>query len=558
MEKIWLKQYPAGVPKTIDASHLGTLVDVLLTSCYDHADRVAFKSEFGSLTYAELDIKSLAFAAFLQQVWGLKKGMRFGIMLPNVLAYPIALLGALRAGLLVVNINPLYTQRELVHQLTDAACQHVVVLDKFAHTVMDSVQEGHIAKVMVTQIGDFCAPWKNTALQIFLKYVIRKIPAWHLPDYVSLQQALAIGKTKILDTVNIDKHDVAFLQYTGGTTGVAKGAELTHFNVLSNLLQAKAWVQPVLDAHDFKKQLVVVTAIPLYHIFSLMANALLFMVLGGKNLLILDPRDFKKFTKRLQKEEFHAITGVNSLFNSLLNTPGFEKINFSPLLFCLGGGTAIQEEVAKQWVLKTGVPLLSAYGLTETSPAVSITPLTAKEYNRSVGLPLSSTEISIRDDKGSELALGAEGELCIRGPQVMRGYWRNENETRLVFWDDEWLRTGDIARVDKQGQIYLLERSKDMILVSGFNVYPTEIEAVLAMHPGILESAVIGIPSDSSGEQVKAFIVKKDPHLTVESIMEHCKKNLTGYKRPHVIEFCDALPKTAVGKILRKQLRSRV
>ncbi|MCD6045786.1 MAG: AMP-dependent synthetase and ligase, partial [Gammaproteobacteria bacterium] len=499
--------------------------------------------------------KSLAFAAFLQQVWGLKKGERFGLMLPNVLAYPIALLGALRAGLIVVNINPLYTQRELVDELENAGCHHLIVLDLFAHTVAESWQEAHLTKVIVAQLGDFCAPWKASLTQFILKYVARKIPAWHLPNYVSLSHVLETGKNNTLDKVHMDKHDVAFLQYTGGTTGVAKGAELTHFNLLSNLLQAKAWIQPVLDAHNFKRQLTIVTAIPLYHIFSLLANGLLFMYLGGKNLLILNPKDFKGFVKRLKKEEFHAITGVNTLYNFLLNTPGFEKVNFSSLLFCLGGGTAIQEEVAKRWVAKTGVPLLAAYGLTETSPAVSITPLTAKAYNTSVGLPISSTEVSIRDGQGEELPLGASGELCVRGPQVMRGYWRNESETRLVFWPEGWLRTGDIARIDEKGQVYILERSKDMILVSGFNVYPTEIEGVLAMHPGILESGVIGIPSDTSGEEVKAFIVKKDPNLTVESVIEHCKKNLTGYKLPHVIEFCDALPKTAVGKILRKELR---
>ncbi len=557
MEKIWLKNYPQGVPETIDASNLGSLVDVLLASCREHADLIAFKSEFGNLTYAELDAKSLAFACFLQQEWGLKKGMRFGLMLPNLLAYPIAMLGALRAGLIVVNINPLYTQRELTYQLIDAGCHHVLVLDMFAHTLADSWQEAHMVKAMVAHLGDFCSPWKASLLQIILKYVTRKIPTWHLPDYVSLQHALAYGKDKTLDAVNIDKYDVAFLQYTGGTTGVSKGAELTHFNLISNLLQAKAWVQPALDKRDSKTLKTIVTAIPLYHIFSLLANGLLFMYLGGVNLLILDPRNFKEFVKRLQKEEFHAITGVNSLFNSLINTPGFEKIDFSSLLFCLGGGTAIQEEVAKRWVAKTGVPLLAAYGLTETSPAVTITPLTAKAYNTSVGLPISSTEISVRDDKGNELPLGAIGELCVRGPQVMRGYWHNEAETRLVFWPEEWLRTGDIGKIDEEGQLYILDRSKDMILVSGFNVYPNEVEAVLAMHPGILESGVVGIPSDSSGEQVKAFIVKKDPNLTVESVMEHCRKNLTRYKVPHVIEFCDELPKTSVGKILRKELRNR-
>jgi long-chain acyl-CoA synthetase len=557
MEKIWLKNYPQGVPETIDASNLGSLVDVFLASCREHADSIAFKSEFGNLTYAELDAKSLAFACFLQQEWGLKKGMRFGLMLPNVLAYPIAMLGALRAGLIVVNINPLYTQRELTHQLLDAGCHHVLVLDMFAHTLADSWQEAHMVKAMVGHLGDFCPPWKASLLQMVLKYVARKIPAWHLPDYVSLQEALAYGKDKTLEKINIDKYDVAFLQYTGGTTGVSKGAELTHFNLISNLLQAKAWIQSALDKHGFKTQMTIVTAIPLYHIFSLLSNGLLFMYLGGVNLLILDPRDFKGFVKQLQKEKFHAITGVNTLYNSLLNTPGFEKIDFSSLLFCLGGGTAIQEEVAKRWAAKTGFPLLAGYGLTETSPVVTITPLTAKAYNTSVGLPISSTEISIRDDKGEELPLEAAGEVCVRGPQVMRGYWHNEAETRLVFWPQGWLRTGDIGKIDEEGQVYILDRNKDMILVSGFNVYPNEVEAVLAMHPGILESGVIGIPSDSSGEQVKAFIVKKDLNLTIEDVIEHCKKNLTGYKVPKVIEFCDELPKTTVGKISRKELRSR-
>lgn len=555
MEKIWLKNYPIGVPETIDASHLGTLVDILLDSCRSHAESIAFQSEFGSLSYAELETQSLAFAAFLQQEWGLKKGMRFGIMLPNILAYPIALLGALRAGLIVVNINPLYTQRELVYELEDAGCHHLLVLDMFAQTVADSWQEAHIAKVIVAHLGDFIAPWKAGLLQFVLKYVTRKISTVSLPHFITLKEALRKGKTQVLDAVHIDKHDVAFLQYTGGTTGIAKGAELSHYNLLSNMLQAEAWINPVLEEYDFSEQLSIVTALPIYHIFSLLANCLLFMYFGGKSLLILDPRDFKKFVKQLQKEKFHSITGVNTLFNALLNTPGFEKIDFSSLLFSLGGGTAIQEEVAKRWVAKTGIALLPAYGLTEASPAVSITPLTAKAYNPSVGLPLPSTEVSIRDRHGNELPLGVEGELCIRGPQVMRGYWHNEAETRAVFWPEEWLRTGDIARIDDEGYIYLLDRSKDMILVSGFNVYPNEVEAVLATHPGILESGVVGVPSENSGEQVKAFIVKKDPNLTIESVQEHCRKNLTGYKRPTAIVFCDSLPKTAVGKISRKDLR---
>lgn len=555
MEKIWLKNYPKGVPETIDANSLGTLVDVLLDSCRSHADSIAFQSEFGSITYAELETKSLAFAAFLQQEWGLKKGTRFGLMLPNVLAYPIALLGVLRAGLIVVNINPLYTKRELVYELEDAGCQHLLVLDMFAHTVADSWQDAHIEKVMVAHLGDFIAPWKAGFLQLVLKYVARKIPAAHLPGAISLVQVLEKGKTQVLDTVHIDKHDVAFLQYTGGTTGVAKGAELTHYNLLANLLQVDAWLRPVLAEHDFSAQFIMVTALPLYHIFSLLVNGLFAVYLGGKNLLILDPRNFRKFVKQLQKEKFHAITGVNSLFNGLLNTPGFDKIDFSSLLFAMGGGTAIQAEVAKHWIEKTGIALLAGYGLTEASPAVTVTPLTATAYSPSVGLPVPSTEVSIRDAEGRELSLGQEGELCAKGPQVMRGYWRNEAETRLVFWPEGWLRTGDIAKIDEQGYVYLLDRSKDMILVSGFNVYPNEVEAVLAMHPGILESGVIGIPSDSSGEAVKAFIVKKDPNLTVESVKEHCRKNLTGYKRPTVIEFCTTLPKTAVGKISRKDLR---
>ena len=409
---------------------------------------------------------------------------------------------------------------------------------------------------MVAQIGDFCNPIKAKFIHMLLKYVLRKIPNWSLPDYITWQAALISGAHRPLDKVQIDKHDIAFLQYTGGTTGVSKGAELTHYNLLANLLQAEAWVRPVLNESEMKTQLITVTALPIYHIFSLLANCLLFMYLGGKNLLILDPRDFKHFVKLLQKHPFNVVTGVNSLFNGLLNTPGFNKIDFSDLIFCLGGGTAIQEEVAKKWIAVTKIPLLAAYGLTEASPAVSITPLTAKEFNPSVGLPLPSTEISIRNSRGEELPIDSEGELCIRGPQVMRGYWQHEDETESVFWPDRWLRTGDIAKVDHQGRIYLLDRSKDMILVSGFNVYPNEIEAVLAMHPGILESGVIGVPSkDAHGECVKAFIVKRDPNLTAESVLEHCHKNLTGYKVPKMIEFRKSLPKTPVGKILRKELR---
>ncbi len=555
MEKIWLKNYPAGIPAEIDPDNLGCLVDVLLKSCREHSQRTAFQGEEGYLSYAELEAKSLAFASFLQQEWGLRKGARFGIMLPNILAYPVALLGALRAGLIVVNINPLYTARELSYQLKDAECHHLLVMDMFAHTVSESWTEAGLKKVMVAHLGDFSPRLKQIVFKIMLNYVLRKIKPWSLPDCIDLNEALKIGQAQTLDPVAIDKYDIAFLQYTGGTTGLSKGAELTHRNIIANLLQARAWLQPSLSSLEDSQSFIMVTALPMYHIFSLLANCLLFQYLGGKNLLILNPRDMKRFVRILKKETFHAITGVNTLFNGLLNTPGFDQIDFSHLRFALGGGTAVQEAVAERWMAKTKLPLIAAYGLTEASPAVCINPLNIHEYSHSVGFPLPSTEISIRNEQGEEVPLGEEGELCLRGPQVMRGYWHQEEETQHVFWPEGWLRTGDIVKMDEQGYVYLLERSKDIILVSGFNVYPNEVEEILAMHPGILESGVIGVPSASTGEQIKAFVVKKDPHLTVENILEHCHKNLTGYKVPKQIEFCASLPKTPVGKILRKDLR---
>jgi long-chain acyl-CoA synthetase len=475
-------------------------------------------------------------------------------MMPNVPQYMIALFGALRAGYVVVNVNPLYTPRELEHQMNDSGAEAIVILENFAHTLEEAIRHGvRLRNVVVTSLGDLFPGVKGIITNLVVRYVKKMVPKWHIPQAVRWQQALAAGAKQNLQPVEVGHDDIAFLQYTGGTTGVAKGAVLLHRNILANVAQATAWIRSAVKEGEE----VVITALPLYHIFALTANCMTFTALGGLNVLIPNPRDIPGFVQELRRWRFTVMTGVNTLFNALLNNPDFAKLDFSAFKVTLGGGMAVQEAVAKRWKQVTGRPLLEAYGLTETSPAVTINPVTLQDYNHSIGLPLPSTEISIRSDRGVELPIGAEGELCVRGPQVMKEYWNRPDETAKVFTEDGFLRTGDVAKIDENGFIYLVDRKKDMILVSGFNVYPNEVEDVIALHPGVLEVAVVGVPDEKSGEAVKAFVVKKDPALTEAEIIAWCRERLTGYKVPKRVEFRDELPKTNVGKILRRALREK-
>jgi long-chain acyl-CoA synthetase len=489
----------------------------------------------------------------LQGERGFKRGDRVAIMMPNLLQYPVVLFGVLRAGMTVVNVNPLYTARELEHQLKDSGARGIVILENFAHTLQEVKGCAALDTVITTQIGDLFPVPKRQLVNFVVKHVKKMVPAFELPGSVKLLEALSAGGDYDLEPVTVGHEDIAFLQYTGGTTGVSKGAVLTHGNMCANVLQSSAWLGKGLEPG----QETVITALPLYHIFSLTANCMVFMTLGGKNILITNPRDMKDFVKTLSKYHFSVITGVNTLFNGLLHTQGFEQLDFSHLKLALGGGMAVQRAVAEQWKKVTGRPIVEAYGLTETSPAACINPLDLKDYNGSIGLPIPSTDISIRDDDGKELGVGEVGELCFKGPQVMRGYWNQPEETAKVLSKDGWLRTGDVGKVDAKGFVTIVDRKKDMILVSGFNVYPNEVEDVAMMHPGVRECAAVGVPDVHSGEVVKLFVVRKDPNLTAEELIAHCHKYLTGYKVPKHIEFRNELPKSNVGKILRRELREK-
>ncbi|HEY5775286.1 MAG TPA: AMP-binding protein [Xanthomonadales bacterium] len=550
MEKPWLKSYPPGVPAQIDLSGYRSIVDVLEQSCSKYKDRMAYHNMGAELSYAELDYLTRNFAASLQDM-GLQPGDRIALMMPNILQYPVALFGALRAGLVIVNTNPLYTARELRHQLVDSGAKAIVVVENFA-SVLESVRdEVPLEYIITTAVGDLLDFPKSLLVNFVLRHVKKRIPAWKLPGSERFQDVLERGKRLPLKPVNIAFEDIAFLQYTGGTTGVAKGAMLTHRNIVANLLQARAWLSQL----DGESSETIITALPLYHIFALTANCLTFIYLGGSNILITDPRDMDGFVKELGRHKFTAITGVNTLFNSLLHTKGFADLDFSSVKMTLGGGMAVQKAVAEQWKKVTGVTLIEAYGLTETSPAACINPVTLEDYNGYIGLPISSTDAAVVNENGEFLPAGEPGELCIRGPQVMKGYWQRPEATAEVLDDDGWLHTGDIAIMSPDGYFKIVDRKKDMILVSGFNVYPNEIEDVLALHPKILEVAAIGVPDEKSGEVVSLFVVKKDPNLTKEEVLEFCKENLTGYKRPRYVEFLDELPKSNVGKILRRELR---
>jgi long-chain acyl-CoA synthetase len=552
MERFWLKSYPPHVPADVDPQQLRTLKELVDKACAAFPDRIAYVQMDAELTYRRLEELARTFAAWLQQA-GFKKGDRMAIMLPNTLQYPIALFGALRAGLIAVNTNPLYTAPELEHQLTDSGATAIVVLENFAHVVEKVLPRTSVRRVLVTGVGDLLGFPKSQLVNFVVRHVHKKVPAWNIPGALPFKAALAQGSRLPLAPVNVGPDDLAFLQYTGGTTGVAKGAMLSHGNVATNVLQAEAWLGG--EFHDLSG--VLITAIPLYHIFALSANCLLFARLGWKNVLIVNPRDLPAFVAELKKHPCNYISGVNTLFNALLHAPGFSEVDFRQLRVTLGGGMAVQAAVAERWKEVTGCTLTQAWGLTETSPAACINP-NSEPFNGSIGLPISSTEVSIRDDAGNEPPLGQIGEICVRGPQVMRGYWNRPDETAKVMLPGGWLRTGDVGRIDQRGFVYIEDRKKDMILVSGFNVYPNEVEAVAAACPGVLEAAAVAQRDEHSGEVVALFVVRKDPALSEQQVIDCCRQSLAGYKVPKHVYFRTDLPKSNVGKILRKTLREEV
>ena len=553
MERIWLKQYPAGVPADIDVTQYPSLVDLLEESFAKFRDRKAFICMDRAISYGDLDEKSRALAAYLQSQ-GLQKGARVALMMPNVLQHPVSTAAVLRAGYAVVNINPLYTPRELEHQLIDSGAEVILALENFAHTVQQVIGNTAIKHVIIGSMGDMLG-LKGALVNFVVRRVKKMVPPFSIPGAVTFNDAIAAGRGMKFDKPKLGPDDVAFLQYTGGTTGVSKGATLLHRNILANVLQSDAWLQPALKKPPHVDQLFIVCALPLYHIFALTACFLLGVRAGGVNLLIPNPRDMPGFVKELMKYQVNSFPAVNTLYNALLHTPGFAKVDFSKLKTSVAGGMAAQKAVAEAWLKTTGCVLSEGYGLSETSPSLTCTPAEADKFSGSIGVPLSSTYISIRNDDGTEVPLGETGEICAKGPQVMAGYWNRPDETAKVMTSDGFFRTGDIGMMTPDGYIKIVDRKKDMILVSGFNVYPNEVEEVIASHPGVLECAVIGIQDAHSGEAVKAFVVKKDPNLTAEDIIKFCGTQLTNYKIPRQIEFRKDLPKTNVGKILRRALR---
>lgn len=553
VDKRWFEQYQKDVPHEIDSSQYSSLIDLFQESCSRYANRVAYSNMGSTITYKELDELTRSFAAYLQQL-GLQPGARVAIMMPNLLQYPVALFGVLRAGFVVVNTNPLYTCDEVVHQINDSGAEVIIVLANFAKTIEKSLPlTPGLKHVIVTQIGDLFKPIKRLIVNFAVKKIKKMIPEYNIPHAVSYNYVLLEGKQSTLHHVDFNQDSIAFLQYTGGTTGVAKGAVLSHGNIVANILQAYSWITCLVTA----EQDIVVTALPLYHIFSLTANCLTFLKAGAKNILITNPRDIGQFINEIKSAKFTAFTGVNTLYNALLNHPRFKEIDFSHLKLSLAGGMALQKSVALRWKEMTKSPVLEAYGLTETSPAAIMNPMYLEHYTGSIGIPIPSTDVAIRDDDNKDVPIGQSGELCLKGPQVMKGYWNKPAETVLVFTTDGYLKTGDIARMDEEGYIYLVDRKKDMIVVSGFNVYPNEVEQVISMHPGVLEVGVVGFKDEESGERVKACIVKRDPNLTTEVIIAHCREHLTAYKVPKIVEFFHELPKTNVGKILRRALKDK-
>ncbi|KGK20258.1 long-chain-fatty-acid--CoA ligase FadD [Vibrio navarrensis] len=551
MEKPWLSRYPSDVPETINPDQYESLVEMFEQSVQKYADQPAFMNMGSVMTFRKLEERSRAFSAYLQNELKLKKGDRVALMMPNLLQYPVALFGVLRAGLIAVNVNPLYTPRELEHQLNDSGAKAIVIVSNFANTLEQIVDNTPVKHVVLTSLGQMLPRAKGTIVDFVVKYVKGMVPKYDLPGAISMRKALHKGRRLQYVKPFMTGDDIAFLQYTGGTTGVAKGAILTHRNMVANVLQAKGMYGPVLS----QGRELVVTALPLYHVFALTVNCLLFIEMGGRNLLITNPRDIPGFIKELQKYPFTAITGVNTLFNALVNNEDFHELNFSNLKLAVGGGMAVQRAVAEKWKKTTGCYLLEGYGLTECSPLVAAYPHDLVDYNGSIGLPVPSTEVRIVNDEGEALANSETGELQVRGPQVMQGYWQRPEATKEVINSEGWLSTGDVVKFDQDGFLHIVDRKKDMILVSGFNVYPNEIEDVVALHGKVLEVAAIGQPHEVSGEVVKIYVVKRDPSLTKEEIINHCRQHLTGYKVPKLIEFREELPKTNVGKILRRVLR---
>ncbi len=551
MDRIWLKSYPAGVPADINPTAYGSLGDFFAASVERYRDRVAYIGMKRTMTYGELDAQSRAFAAYLVDAAGLKRGARVALMMPNLLQYPVALFGALRAGFVVVNCNPLYSPRELNHQLADSGAEAIVVLENFAQTLEKAIAGTNVRTVIVTAVGDLIGRPRGLVANLVVRRVRRAVPPWRLPQAVRFRRALALGRRRKVELPKIEPADLAFLQYTGGTTGVPKGAMLTHRNMIANLQQVAAWIAPVVGpgGETF------VTALPLYHVFALTVNAFVPMMIGAQNLLIPDPRDIKGFVKALAATPFTIISGVNTLFNGLLNDPDFLRLDFSRLHVAVAGGMAVQRAVAERWKQVTGKPLIEGYGLTETSPIATINALTVEDYTGAIGLPVPSTDIAIRDIDGRDVPFGEAGELCIKGPQVMAGYWMKPDETALVMTEDGYLKTGDIARIDERGFITIVDRKKDMILVSGFNVYPNEIEDVVMTHPGVHEVGAIGVPDAKSGEAVKIVVVRKDDAVTDAEIIAHCRQHLTGYKTPRHVEFRKTLPRSPIGKVLRRELK---
>ncbi len=551
MDKIWLNSYEEGVSKDINPDSVPSLMHYIEECFNEHRNKTCYTNMGVALSYEQIDTMSKAFAGFLQSQCQLKKGDRVAIMMPNLLQYPIAMIGVLRAGLTVVNVNPLYTVRELTHQLADSGAKAIVVLQNFANTVEKSLAQTDVKHVIVTQIGDLFPGLKGHIVNLVVKYIKKMVPAWHIPQAIPFNQTIRSSYISQYKRPDLNGSDIAYLQYTGGTTGVSKGAMLTHRNMISNVLQATAWITP-LDKNNLPGG--IVTALPLYHIFSLTANCLTFLKVGIPNILITNPRDIPGFVKELKRQPFSVLTGVNTLFNALVHNEAFKQLDFSHFRFTLGGGMSVQRAVAEQWQKVTGVPLVEAYGLTEACPAVTINPIQNKNFNGSIGLPIPSTDVKIVDDNGVEVPIGEAGELCVRGPQVMKGYWNQPDKTAEVIIDG-WLYTGDMATIDQEGFVRIVDRKKDIIIISGFNVYPNEVEDVIASLSGVKEVAVVGVDAGVQGEKVKAFIVKSDPSLTAEKVIEHCRTELTNYKVPKEVEFRDELPKTNVGKVLRRALR---
>jgi long-chain acyl-CoA synthetase len=557
MEKIWLKSYPKGVPAEIDPTQYRSLVHLLDESFRKFASRKAYVCMDKFLTYGEVDQLSKRLGAWLQSK-GLPKGVRVAVMMPNVLQYPVAIAGILRAGYTVVNVNPLYTPRELEHQLNDSGAEAIIILENFATTLEQVIDRTKIKHVVVGSMGEMLGGLKGVIVDFVVRNVKKMVPPFSLPNAVRFKTALQEGARMTLKPVDIGHDDVAFLQYTGGTTGVSKGATLLHRNVVANVLQNDAWAQPVLQQEPKIESLTIVCALPLYHIFALTACCLMGTRWGALNILIPNPRDIPGFAKELAKYKFNLLPAVNTLYNALLNNPDFVKLDFSALKICNGGGMAVQRAVADKWLKVTGCPIIEGYGLSETSPSATINPADTTAFSGTIGLPIPSTEIAILDDDGKPLPLGEPGEIAIRGPQVMSGYWNRPDETDKVMTSDGFFRSGDVGVMDERGYVKIVDRKKDMILVSGFNVYPNEVEGVVAAHPGVLECACIGVPDANSGEAVKLFVVRKDPALTQEALMDYCKQQLTAYKKPKYIEFRTDLPKTNVGKILRRELRDEI